>query len=337
MFLAGGPLLPTTYPVSVVRVGRLGIAAFPSEITKQMGTRVMNSVMTKAGGGLDRVVIAGLTNAYASYTATPEEYDGCTYEGSFTLFGRQQGARYRDFAGDLATALTGGRPAPAGASEPPSAGYGTEATPPARRTANAGTAVAQPAKTVARYARAVFKWNGGDPSLEAERGKAFVSLQRQAGKGWETVSTDDTFADTTERGAGDVWTETYQLDGCTPTGTYRFVVTGRADKGNGTEAYTLASDPFGVGRLTLQPAAPTVSGDRVLALVRYPDPGASLLALARLVRTGTATLEVTRADGSVRTVKATPDAATGAFAATVANARSAKLVSATDGCGNSTA
>jgi neutral ceramidase len=336
-FLAGGPLLPTTFPVSFVKVGRLGIAAFPSEITKQMGTRVINAVQAKAGGAFDRVVIAGLTNAYASYTATPEEYDNCTYEGSFTLFGRQQGARYRDFAGGLAEALAKGQAAPAGASEPPNAGFGTESTPPPRQTPNAGTPAAQPAKQVDRYGRAVFKWNGGDPSLEAERGKPFVSLQRRKGKDWETVATDDTFADTTERGAGDVWTETYQLDGCTPTGTYRFLVNGHADRGDGTEAYSLGSASFEVGELTLAPAAPIVTGDEVRAIVRYPDPGASLLALPRLVTTGSATLRVTRTDGSTKTVKATPDPATGAFTATVAGAKSAELLSASDGCGNSTA
>src|SRR3954452_7592302 len=158
MPLAGGPLLPTTFPVSMVRVGGLGIAAFPSEITKQMGTRILRSVGAKAGA--ERVVIAGLTNAYASYTSTPEEYDTCTYEGSFTLFGRQQGARYRDFA----TALAAGTAPPGAASEPPSAAFGAGNSPSPRTTSGAGTAVAQPAEALERYDRAVFRWKGGDPS-----------------------------------------------------------------------------------------------------------------------------------------------------------------------------
>src|SRR3954464_3292969 len=122
MPLAGGPLLPTTFPVSLARVGGLAIAAFPAEIPQQMGTRIVRSVAAKAGA--DRVVIAGLTNAYASYTATPEEYDACTYEGSFTLSLRQQGARYRDFADGLSAAMAAGQPAPAGAAEPPSTAFG---------------------------------------------------------------------------------------------------------------------------------------------------------------------------------------------------------------------
>src|SRR3954465_7873309 len=173
MPLAGGPLLPTTFPVSVARVGGLAIAPLPTEITKQMGTRIVRSVAAKAGA--DRVVIAGLTTAYASYTATPEEYDACTYEGSFTLFGRQQGARYRDFA----TALAAGTTPPGAGSEPPNTSFGAENSASPRTTPGAGTVVTQPAAELRRYQRAVFAWKGGDPSVDAPRGATFVALQRR--------------------------------------------------------------------------------------------------------------------------------------------------------------
>src|SRR4051812_17816497 len=308
MPLAGGPLLPTTFPVSLVRVGGLGIAAFPSEITKQMGTRILRSVGAKAGA--DRVVLAGLTNAYASYTATPEEYDACTYEGSFTLFGRQQGARYRDFA----AALAAGTPPPGAGSEPPAAGFGTENPPSPRTTPDAGTAVTQPATTVPRFGRAVFAWEGGDPSVDAPRGATFVALQRRDAKGrWQRVGSDDGFADVTERAGDDTWTETFQLDQIAAPGTYRFAVTGRADRGEGPQPYALTSRTFTVAPLPLRPAEPVLRDGVASVLVRYPDPGASPLALPRLVRTGSARLRLTRSDGSARLVEALPDPATGAF------------------------
>jgi neutral ceramidase len=332
MPLAGGPLLPTTFPVSLARVGGLAIAAFPTEITKQMGTRIVRSVAAKAGA--DRVVIAGLTNAYASYTATPEEYDACTYEGSFTLFGRQQGARYRDFA----TALAAGTTPPGAGSEPPATGFGADNAPSPRTTPGAGTAVAQPGEALQRYNRAVFRWKGGDPSIDAPRGTPFVTLQRRtASGGWKAVATDDTFADTTERAGDDTWTETFQLDECAPIGTYRFAVIGRADSGDGPAPYALQSRTFLVRALTLAAGTPAIAGSTVSVPVRYPDPGASPLALPRLVRTGTARLRVERSDGSVRLVTARPDPSTGAFTAAVAGARSATLIDARDACGNATA
>src|SRR4051812_5427001 len=336
MPLAGGPLLPTTFPVSFARVGALGIAAFPSEITKQMGMRIINRARAAAGASVGRVVIAGLTNAYASYTATPEEYDACTYEGSFTLFGRQQGARYRDFAGGLAGALAAGQPAPAGGSEPPQTAFGAENPPSPRTTPDAGTAVTQPAAALHRYDRAVFAWKGGDPSVDAPRSATFVALQRQSGKRWKTVATDDTFADTTVRSAGNTWTETFQLDQCTAPGTYRFAVTGRADKGSGAEPYALASRTFTVSPLTLQAADPVVRDGVVGVVVRYPDPGAALLAVPRLVESGSATLRVTDASGRSQLVTARPDPATGAMSAAAPGAVSATLVRAQDACGNTT-
>src|SRR3954470_18642430 len=314
MPLAGGPLLPTTFPVSLARVGGLATVA--------------------AKAGADRVVIAGLTNAYASYTATPEEYDACTYEGSFTLFGRQQGARYRDVAAGLAGALASGRPAPAGGSEPPQTAFGASDQPSPRSTPDAGTAVTQPAAALTRYDRAVFAWKGGDPSVEAPRGATFVALQRRSTKRWRTVATDDTFADTTARSAGNTWTETFPLDRCSAPGPYRFAVTGRADKGSGPAPYSLESRTFTVRALTLQAADPIVRDGVASVLVRYPDPGAALLALPRLVEDGSATLRVTDAAGRSRLVTARPDAATGTLSAGAPGAVSAALVSARDACGN---
>src|SRR4051812_21358115 len=224
MPLAGGPLLPITFPVSFVRVGDLGIAAFPTEITKQMGARIMDDVGAKAGGDVSRVVIAGLTNAYASYTATPEEYDACTYEGSFTLFGRQQGARYRDFADGLSAAMANGSPAPAGAAEPPDTAFGAPNQPSPRTTPDAGTVVTQPAAHLRRYDRATFAFKGGDPSIDAPDDATFVALQRRVGDAWRTEATDDGPADTTVRAGDGTWTETFQLDRCTTPGDYRFAV-----------------------------------------------------------------------------------------------------------------
>jgi neutral ceramidase len=338
MWAAGGPLLPTTFPLSLVRIGGLGILSSPSEVTKQMGTRMLEAVSARAAAKLDHLVLAGLTNAYASYTATPEEYDACTYEGSFTLFGRQQGARYRDVSLTLADALATGKPAPAGAAEPPNTSFGAESGPPPRRTPNAGTAVQQP-KDTDRFGRAIFRWNGGDPSLEAARGQRFVTLERRGADGdWDTYATDDTFADTTERAAGDVWTETFQFDQCDPRGTYRFVVTGRADTGAGAAPYRLVSDPFTLGGLTLAPGTPQLGDGEVRLTAHYPDPGASLLALPRFVTTGEALLRVTDADGKARTVRAAPDPGTGTFAGKAPkDARSVELVTLTDGCGNGSA
>ena len=159
--LIGDGLVPSIVPISIWNIDGLGVAAFPSEITKQMGERIRTAIDR---GGFDRVVLAGLTNAYISYTATPEEYDACHYEGSFTLFGRHQGLRWIDEVLKLSGPLLAGRPAPTGAPEPPSLGFGLQNTGvPARQTPAAGTVAEQPA---ARIETAAEGPSGGGETAE---------------------------------------------------------------------------------------------------------------------------------------------------------------------------
>lgn len=333
MPLLGGPgLAPATVPVSFWRVGRLGIAAFPAEITTTMGRRIRTSLLQSSAGALDRVAIAGLTSAYLSYTATPEEYGACTYEGSFTLMGREEGYAWLAAGTQLESSLLRGAPAPAGAAEPPEAAFGTTQSTPPRATPDAGTVVKQPAD-VARYGRAVFAWRGGDPQVDAARGKTFVALQRRTSAGgWTTVATDDSFYDTTQRAAGDVWTETFQFDRCYATGTYRFHVTGRAVKtdGGAPAPYTIDAHPFTVSPVKLATGDVTTTGDVASVRPLYPDPGSgALLALPRLALG----VDVQLVLSNGHRVTATDPDGDGVYTARVGSA-GVSAVHVNDGCGN---
>ena len=333
MPLIGGPgLAPPSVPVSFWRIGRVGIAAYPVELTKQMGQRIRASLLAASGGALDRVVISGLTNGYWSYTTTPEEYGYCGYEGSFTLFGREEGYGWLAAGNQLMGALLSGKPAPAGFPEPPDTAFASSATTPIRSTPEAGTAVKQPAASVSRYGYAVFSWKGGDPQVDAPRGVPFVSLQRQARGGWKTVATDDTFEDATERSAGDVWTETFQFDRCRALGTYRFHVTGKAVRSAGGVAapYSVDSKPFTVGAVHIDPGAVTVADGVASVTPSYPDPGSqALIALPRLVRD--ARVEFVLSDGRVVDGTGGGD---GTYQAAVGSA-TVSAVRVADSCGNS--
>jgi neutral ceramidase len=331
-FLAGGPLVPNTAPVSIWRIGSFGVAAFPTEITKTQGARIKNRLLADAGGRISRFALAGLTNSYLSYTATPQEYDACSYEGSFTLFGRHQGSRYRDVATNVLAALLGGTE-PSSLPEPPSTGF-SATQPVAAQTPDAGQVSAQPAASARRYGRAVFKWKAGDPAVDPQRGGTFVALQHQVGSGWQTVGTDDGYLDTTryDKGAKE-WTETWQFGACDPLGSYRFHVTGMADKdGSGAKPYTVDSQPFTLEKtppLTFDP--PSVAGGSASVVARYPDPGADVLvALDRRVRSGKATLSV---NGSP--VEAQPDSDRLRFTAPVPAGASVSVTAVEDACGNS--
>jgi neutral ceramidase len=323
----GVGILPNVAPVSVWQIGDLALAALPSEVTRTMGLRIKNAVAQAAGPQVSHVALAGLTDGYLSYTATPEEYDVCQYEGSFTLFGRQQGPRYRDFTSSLAASLFLGSAPPAGVAQPLPFGSGDGVSLPPSTTTEPGRIITQPAKEVARLGRATFRWQGGDRSVEAPRGKTFVRLERRAGNRWKTVATDDSYADTVRREAKDVYLETFQFDTCDTLGEYRFRVTGRAYDGSTAQPYEVVSEPFALKAATLEADAPSFAGGVAKVRARYPSPGAdALIFVPRIVTTGTADF-----DG----VAGTPDPEAGVFTAPTAQAPASARV--TDGCGNSTA
>jgi neutral ceramidase len=332
--LAGRGLLPSTVPVSVWRLGSLGVAAFPSEITKTMGGRIRSAIQNEAGGSFQRVALAGLTNAYVSYTATPEEYGACHYEGSFTLFGRRQGARWRDFALGLTRSLTSGAPAPAGAAEPTNTGLAlADGLKPPEKTPDAGAVLEEPAASVTRRGLVKFRWAGGDAAVDAPRGAAFVTVERRVGGRWVPFATDDGFQDITERTQGNrSWTETFQFGDCDPLGYYRFHVRGRADRGDGKGAapYVAISKPFELKAMTL--ALEPVTEANGMATVRavYPDPGeTTLMALPRLVRDGWAELRVGR-----RLTRTRADAERYGWVVNVRAGETVRVRSLADPCGN---
>ena len=331
--VGGVGLVPNIHPVSMWNVGGLGIAAFGSEITKQMGERIRRGLEKQAGSAFDRVALAGLSNSYFSYTATPEEYDACHYEGSFTLFGRRQGARLLDVAKQVNGALLSGGEAPAGIA-PPALGVGTTQDVPPRTTEDAGAVVAQPAQTVKRFGRAQLRFKGGDPGVDAPRGATFVRLQRQDGKAWETVMTDASFRDTAERFGGDEYLETVQFSECDPRGTYRLVVTGRADKGDGVKPYTVTSRAFELEEATIAHTEPVVTDGVARFRATYPSPGPdALMALPRVVRSGVAHVRLANDRGKGRVVKVKPSS-DGTFAVPVRPGRTAEVLRVTDACGN---
>lgn len=331
--LYGGPgATPDTFPVSLWRIGGLGIAAFPAEITKQMGQRIRHDLLDRADGRFDRMTIAGLTNAYISYTTTPEEYNSCNYEASFTLYGRQEGYAWMAFGRQLEDALLDGKPVSSRA-EPIPTGLAAAQTTSARPTADAGTVTAQPAASIDRFGRAVFRWKGGDQQIDPARGRPFVSLQFDDGGTWRTVATEDSESDTTQRASGE-WTETWQFDQCSRLGRYRFAVEGVAVRGAGEEptTYTAQSRPFEVGPIHLDAGEPTVADGVASVRPLYPDPGAgTLLALPRLLRDSRVVMRLSDRPGS--NVKATDPDGDGVYTAAVGTAKIVS-VAVRDACGN---
>ncbi|THD21070.1 Neutral ceramidase C [Fasciola hepatica] len=90
------PWQPHEVETQILRVGNLLIVALPGEFTTMSGRRVREAVQevvrhrkkqrNKASNPF-YVALAGLSNTYTSYIATPEEYQLQRYEGASTIYG----------------------------------------------------------------------------------------------------------------------------------------------------------------------------------------------------------------------------------------------------------
>ncbi|MBZ4422948.1 neutral/alkaline ceramidase [Myxococcus sp. RHSTA-1-4] len=109
------PWTPEVLPLQLVTVGSLALVAVPFEVTTMAGRRLRRTVLERlAPVGVTEVVIAGLSNAYAGYVATREEYARQAYEGASTHFGPWTLAALQQGFDTLAVALRDGKPVPPG-------------------------------------------------------------------------------------------------------------------------------------------------------------------------------------------------------------------------------
>ncbi|GAB4823044.1 hypothetical protein N2152v2_010090 [Parachlorella kessleri] len=113
--------VPYIVEIQILRVGQLVILCVPGEFTTMSGRRLRNAVrdmVEEAWGPNVHLVVAGLTNTYASYITTFEEYQVQRYEGGFTLFGPHTLDAYIQEFKKLAVAMVSGKPSDEGPPPP---------------------------------------------------------------------------------------------------------------------------------------------------------------------------------------------------------------------------
>mmetsp|Transcript_4310 Transcript_4310/g.13188 ORF Transcript_4310/g.13188 Transcript_4310/m.13188 type:complete len:709 (+) Transcript_4310:126-2252(+) len=107
------PWSPSVVPVQLAKIGDLVIAAVPTEMTTMAGRRLKRLLKAKFGQNVTAVV-AGLSNEYADYTTTYEEYQVQRYEAGSTIYGPHQLNAYLQEYAKLADAMLAGEASPHG-------------------------------------------------------------------------------------------------------------------------------------------------------------------------------------------------------------------------------
>jgi len=110
------PIAPSILPLQILRLGTLLIVAHPGELTTVAGIRMRNTIseVFKDDPGIKHIVISTYANAFASYTATLEEYHEQHYEGASTLYGPHAFEAYQQENAKLAVAMRDNDPSEVG-------------------------------------------------------------------------------------------------------------------------------------------------------------------------------------------------------------------------------
>lgn len=197
------PWAPSTLPFSLLRLGGFAIIVVPSELTTMAGRRLRNAVrerMIAKGlmGGEGHVVIAGLSNAYADYTTTFEEYQAQRYEAGSTIFGPHQLQAYIQTMLGLVDSMAAGTTP---AKDPPPEDFShkcvnefqkgklhTDYLP--RGAKHFGDVLREPQASYKPGEVAVVSFAGANPTNNLRPQGTFLEVQVQSGSDWVTVADD---------------------------------------------------------------------------------------------------------------------------------------------------
>lgn len=335
---------PNWFRLQVFRVGDLVAASLPGEFTVQMGRRIKKVLVdaASAAGVQATPVIVGLANDYMAYTTTPEEYDNQDYEGTFTLWGRNQGPFLRDRVAALADRMFSGQPNPSFV-EPPEPGPTLQVDDPATasravgsRGRPPGTILTDTAPVVERGQVAWASWVGGPPSVDFRPDEPFVTTERlDDDDAWTELFTDESYLDLLDywrEGVEDRWATAWDIGFDAPAGYHRFVVDGWYWSSGSPVRYDAKSTFEVVPTDELTVSSIEVLPNGVLVRAAYPpplpgsddqaftncnfadgDPCGSFRSRPADVTTGRATVVVQRPDGSTRTRHGSYDSGRGGF------------------------
>lgn len=191
------PWSPEVLPLQIIRIGQLAIAGVPAEFTSMSGRRVKKIIKETldSDGSNNTVVIAGLSNAYAGYVATPEEYDIQEYEGASTHFGKWTLDAYKQELDSLAHSLADGtsvEPGPiprdlSNAQATLQTGVVLDNVPASK---NFGDIVSDvnPSYKTGDTVNVTF-WSG-HPKNDLKTQSTFLMIQKKIGDNWVTVAND---------------------------------------------------------------------------------------------------------------------------------------------------
>ncbi|XP_060552761.1 uncharacterized protein LOC132714046 [Ruditapes philippinarum] len=187
---------PSIVDTQIFRVGQLFLIAVPAEFTTMSGRRTRDAVAKtlKDNGfkGEPVPIVAGLSNDYADYVTTFEEYQEQRYEGGSTIYGPHTLEAYINVYMNLSKAMTTGSPVTPGPNPPDLMSEQLSFLPPVVFDAagfgnNFADVKQQPNKQYKVGERVTVKFVGANPRNNRRLESTFLTVEFQEQSGANTV------------------------------------------------------------------------------------------------------------------------------------------------------
>lgn len=191
------PWTPAVLPLQLFKIGQLHVIAAPMELTTMTGRRIKAAVQAVLPANTP-VVISALSNAYAGYVASRDEYELQRYEAASTHFGPDEQPVLSHLFAQLAVAMVHHQPVAAGPTPPDwiasktnqQAGVLFDDKPPAVSFGAVHEDV-KPMYHAGEIVKAVF-WSG-HPKNNYRTQNTFLAVQQEMKGQWKTIRTDNDF------------------------------------------------------------------------------------------------------------------------------------------------
>ena len=86
-FLVKEYTLPQVLQLGVFQLGNVLVGTVPVEPTTEVGAAIREAILENGPEGAEEALVVSITNGYALYVASAEEYEAQHYEGGSTLYG----------------------------------------------------------------------------------------------------------------------------------------------------------------------------------------------------------------------------------------------------------
>lgn len=191
---------PKIVPTQLFQIGNVMITALPGEFTTMSGRRVRSTIRDAAlqvdPSSDVQVILAGLSNIYTSYVATPEEYQMQRYEAASTIFGPHTLTIYLSQYEKLAQALIQNQPLDPGPIPTNLDNKVITLMPPVFYDGSPfghrfGDVVHQPEREYGRGEQVNVQFISGNPRNDLQHDKTYLTVERYTSDGnWTVIATD---------------------------------------------------------------------------------------------------------------------------------------------------